>query len=108
MLYRNDKVGASDLIFDPKNPDVMYAALWEAYRTPHSLSDGGPGSGLFKSTDGGTTWKELTKNPGLPHTEVLGKITIAVAGGNSNRLNAMVEAKDGVGATMRNQALRTS
>ena len=95
VLYRNDRVGASDLVFDPKNPDVMYAALWEAYRTPHSLSDGGPGSGLFKSTDGGTTWNELTKNAGLPRTDVLGKITVAVAGGNSNRLYAMVEAADG-------------
>jgi photosystem II stability/assembly factor-like uncharacterized protein len=94
VLYRNDKVGASDLVFDPGNPAIIYAALWEAYRTPHSLSDGGPGSGLFKSTDGGDTWTELTKNPGLPRSDVLGKITIAV-GGNSSRLYAMVEAKDG-------------
>jgi photosystem II stability/assembly factor-like uncharacterized protein len=95
VLFRNDKVGASDLIFDPKNPDVMYAALWEAYRTPYGLEDGGPGGGLFKSTDGGSTWKELTKNPGLPKNDVLGKITVAVSGGDSNRLFAMVEARDG-------------
>jgi photosystem II stability/assembly factor-like uncharacterized protein len=95
VLFRNDKVGASDLVFDPRNPDVMYAALWEAYRTPYSLVDGGTGGGLFKSTDGGTTWRELTKNPGLPKSDVLGKITIAVASGSGDRLYAMVEAKDG-------------
>jgi photosystem II stability/assembly factor-like uncharacterized protein len=98
VLYRNDRTGASDVIFDPKNPDVMYAALWEAYRTPYSLSDGGPGSGLFKSIDGGTTWAELTKNPGLPQaspSSVLGKITVAVGGGDSSRLYAMVEAQSG-------------
>jgi len=94
VLFRNDKVGASDLVFDPKNPDILYAALWEAYRTPFSLVDGGTGGGLFKSIDGGTTWRELTGNPGLPKSNVLGKITIAV-GGDSNRLYAMVEAKDG-------------
>ncbi len=95
VLYRNDKTGASDLVLDPKNPDVIYAALWEAYRTPYSLSDGGPGGGLFKSVDGGTTWKELTKNPGLPKAGVLGKITMAVPGGDGKRLYAMVEAEDG-------------
>ena len=61
VLYRNDKTGASDLIFDPRNPDVMYAALWEAYRTPYSLSDGGPGGGLFKSIDGGATWTSVNR-----------------------------------------------
>ena len=95
VLFRSDKVGASDLVFDPQNPDVLYAALWEAFRTPYSLVDGGAGGGLFKSTDGGTTWKELTGNPGLPKSNVLGKITIAVAGADGNRLYAMVEAKDG-------------
>jgi photosystem II stability/assembly factor-like uncharacterized protein len=95
ILYRNNKTGASDLVLDPRNPDVIYAALWEAYRTPYSLSDGGPGSGLFKSTDGGTTWTELTKRPGLPTARILGKITIAIGGGDGNRLYAMVEAQDG-------------
>ena len=95
VLYRDERTGASDLTFDPKNPDVMYAALWEANRTPYSLSDGGPGSGLFKSTDGGTTWTELTRRPGLPKGAILGKITIAVSGADGNRLYAMVEAEDG-------------
>ena len=93
VLYRNDRTGACDLVFDPRNPDVIYAALWEAFRTPYSLSDGGPGGGLFKSVDGGTTWAELTKHPGLPTTGTLGKITIASPGGD--RLYAMVEAEGG-------------
>jgi len=95
VLFRNDKTGASDLVFDSRNPDVVYAALWEASRTPYSLSDGGPGSGLFKSTDGGATWAELTKHPGLPKASILGKITVAVSGADSHRLYAMVEAEDG-------------
>ena len=53
VLFRDDKTGAVDLVIDPKNPDILYATLWEVFRTPHSLSSGGPGSGLFKSTDGG-------------------------------------------------------
>ena len=95
VLYRNNKTGASDLVIDAKNPDILYAALWEAYRTPYSLSDGGAGSGLFKSTDGGTTWTELTRKPGLPTANILGKITVMVGGGDSKRLYAMVEAQEG-------------
>jgi hypothetical protein len=65
-LFRNDKTGAVDLTMDPKHPDVLYAGLWEVFRTPHSLSSGGPGSGLFKTTDGGATWTELSAREGLP------------------------------------------
>ena len=64
VLFRDEKTGAVDLVMDPKNPDVLYATLWEVFRTPYSLSSGGPGSGLFKTTDGGNTWTELTKNAG--------------------------------------------
>ena len=63
---------------DPKNPDVLYAGLWEVFRTPHSLSSGGPGSGLFKTTDGGEHWTELTKNAGLPKP-IWGKVGVAVS-----------------------------
>ena len=94
VLFRNDKAGAVDLCFDPKNPQVLFASLWEAYRTSYSLSSGGPGSGLFKSTDGGDTWTEISRNPGLP-AGILGKIGVSVSGADSNRVYAIVENKDG-------------
>ncbi|MEO8026977.1 MAG: glycosyl hydrolase [Bryobacteraceae bacterium] len=94
VLFRSDRVGAVDLCMDPNNPNVLFASLWDAYRTPWSLSSGGPGSGLFKSTDGGDTWKEITRNPGLPQG-VIGKIGVAVSGGDSKRVYAIVEAEDG-------------
>jgi photosystem II stability/assembly factor-like uncharacterized protein len=94
VLFRNDKTGAVDLSMDPKNPDVLYAGLWEVHRTPHSLSSGGPGSGLFKTTDGGRNWTELTRNPGLPPT-LWGKIGVSVSGADSNRVFAIIEAAEG-------------
>jgi photosystem II stability/assembly factor-like uncharacterized protein len=94
VLYRDDKTGAVDLAMDPKNPDVLYAGLWEVSRTPSSLSSGGPGGGLFKSTDGGSTWKELTKNAGLPKP-LWGKIGVSVSGADSNRVYVIVEAAEG-------------
>src|SRR5688572_23171710 len=82
VLFRNNETGAIDLSIDPKNPDVLYAALWQVYRTPHSMESGGPGSGLFKSTDGGSNWKEITRNPGLP-SGLWGKSGISVSGADS-------------------------
>ena len=63
---RQQDRGAVDISIDRTNPNVMYAALWEAYRVEYQMSSGGPGSGLFKSTDGGEHWTEITRNPGLP------------------------------------------
>lgn len=94
VLFRDEKTGAVDLSMDPNNPDVLYAGLWEVYRTPHSLSSGGPGSGLFKSTDGGTTWQELTKNPGLPGG-IWGKVGVSVSGADSTRVYAIIENEKG-------------
>lgn len=94
ILYRDERTGAIDLVIDPTNPRIIYAALWEAYRTPYSLVSGGPGSGLFKSSDGGDTWIELTRKPGMPRG-VIGKIGVTVSPVNSNRLWAIVEAEEG-------------
>jgi len=94
ILYRDDKSGGIELNFDPKNPQVIYAALWEAFRVSNMMSSGGPGSGLFKSTDGGDHWTEISRAPGMPKG-VLGKIGVAVSGVDSNRVYAQIEAEDG-------------
>src|SRR5215212_931229 len=78
VLSRGNKAGAIDLILDPGNPNAIYAGFWEVYRKPWTLESGGPGGGIFKSTDGGDTWTELTRNSGLPRGMV-GKIGIAVS-----------------------------
>ena len=94
VLFRNDQTGAVDLALDPSDPRTLYAALWQVRRGPWQLSSGGPGSGLFRSTDGGDTWAEITRAPGMP-SGVLGKIGIAVSGANPRRLYAIVEAAAG-------------
>ena len=94
ILFRSNKAGASDLIMDPTNPNILYAGFWEVYRRPWTLESGGPGGGIFKSTDGGDTWNEITRNEGLPKGMV-GKIGIAVSPANPDRVWAIVEAEDG-------------
>jgi len=94
ILFRDNKTGADELIIDPNNPQVIYVALWEAYRNAFEMSSGGPGSGIFKSTDGGDHWTEISHNPGLPKT-MLGKIGLSVSGADSNRVYAQIEAEDG-------------
>ncbi|MFB3853584.1 MAG: glycosyl hydrolase [Vicinamibacterales bacterium] len=94
VLFKSPRAGAVDLALDPGNPRVLYAAIWEVFRTPHSLSSGGPDSGLYKSTDAGESWTEITRNAGLPKGTV-GKIGVAVSGADSNRVYAIVEAADG-------------
>jgi len=94
ILYRNERTGAVDLVLDPNNPDLIYATLWAVYRKPWILWSGGEGSGIFKSTDGGETWQELTQNPGFPKG-ILGKITVTVSGADSRRVYANVEARNG-------------
>ena len=93
VLYRNENTGAIDITFDPNNSKIVYAALWQVRRQPWNFSSGGPGSGLFRSTDGGVTWSELKGN-GLP-AGILGRIDVAVSKADSNRIYAMIEAKDG-------------
>jgi photosystem II stability/assembly factor-like uncharacterized protein len=100
-LYRDEKSGAVDISIDPANPDVVYAALWEAWRKPWGMSSGGPGSGLFKSVDGGTTWAEITRAPGLPKAGLIGKIGVSVSPADPNRVYAIIEheAEGGVYAS---------
>jgi photosystem II stability/assembly factor-like uncharacterized protein len=93
VLYKDDKTGAIDVVFDPQNPNTLFAALWQVYRTPWSLVSGGEGSGLYRSTDGGTTWKHL-EGEGLPKG-IMGRIGVSVSGADSNRVYALIEAKEG-------------
>ena len=95
VLFRNDETGAIDVSIDTSDPDVMYAALWEAYRKEYQMSSGGPGSGLFKSTDGGESWTEITRNPGLPAEGVVGRIGVAVSPASPERVYALVEHEAG-------------
>jgi photosystem II stability/assembly factor-like uncharacterized protein len=91
VLFKNNDVGAIDVAIDPKNPRVIYASLWATRRPPWSVyaPTNLPGGGLYKSTDGGDTWKQLTG--GLPNDQFVGKIGIAVAPSNPNRLWAVVD-----------------
>ncbi|HEX7101615.1 MAG TPA: glycosyl hydrolase, partial [Nitrolancea sp.] len=94
VLHRSNVAGASDLSIDPTNPRVIYASFWEAIRRPYELVSGGEGSGIFRSTDGGDTWTEISRNEGLPKG-VLGKIGISASAAQPGRVYAVVEAEDG-------------
>lgn len=93
VLYKDEKTGAIDITFAPTNSHILYAALWEAHRTPWTLESGGPGSGLYKSSDGGATWKQL-EGHGLPKG-VLGRMGVSVSGADPNRVYALIEAEEG-------------
>src|SRR5215213_7328934 len=94
ILFRDASTGAIDLAFDPSNPNVLYAALWQFRRTPWGFESGGAGSSIYKTIDGGDTWTEISRNKGLP-AGIFGKIGLAVSPVNTNRIWAMIEAKDG-------------
>jgi photosystem II stability/assembly factor-like uncharacterized protein len=93
VLYKDNKTGAIDVVFDPNNSSTLFASMWEVYRNPWSLNSGGPGSGLYKSTDGGTTWTHI-EGHGLP-TGIMGRIGVSISGTDSNKIYAMVESKEG-------------
>jgi len=92
-LFTNENAGAVDLIMDPSNPRILYAATWNIRRTPYSLSSGGDGSALWKSTDSGETWKEISKNEGFPEG-TLGNMGVTVSPVNNDIVWAIVENKD--------------
>lgn len=90
-LYINEKAGCADVSVDPSNPQIVYATTWEFRRTPYSFNSGGPGSGIYKSLDGGKTWKELSK--GLP-PKPFGRVALALAPSAPNNLLAIVESAE--------------
>ena len=94
VLFVNNETGCSDLILEPGNPSVLYAGTWRIQRTPYSLESGGDGGALWKSTDGGETWKNISTNKGLPKG-VWGIVGVTVAPSNTDKIYALVENKDG-------------
>jgi photosystem II stability/assembly factor-like uncharacterized protein len=93
VLYLDDRTGAIEIVFDPKNPHVLFAAMWEGWRTPWTLNSGGAKDGLYRSSDEGTTWKRIEGN-GMPEGP-LGRIAVSVSGADSNVVYALIEAKKG-------------
>jgi photosystem II stability/assembly factor-like uncharacterized protein len=94
ILFIDDKTGGIDLVMDPRNPSVLYASMWQAQRVPWKLTSGGPGSGVYKTVDGGRRWSKISNNRGFA-TGTLGKIGIAVAASDPRILYATVQAHDG-------------
>ena len=94
VLYVNNQTGCSDLIMEPGNPAVLYAGTWRIQRTPYSLESGGEGGAIWKSIDGGDTWKNISANKGLPKG-VWGITGITIAPSNTDKIYAIIENKDG-------------
>ncbi|MDQ1410153.1 MAG: hypothetical protein QOJ41_1888, partial [Acidobacteriaceae bacterium] len=93
VLYLDDRTGGIDIVFDPHNPHVLFAAMWEGYRTPWTLNSGGDKDGLYRSSDDGSTWKRI-EGHGMPDGP-LGRIGVGVSGEDSNVVYALIEAKKG-------------
>jgi photosystem II stability/assembly factor-like uncharacterized protein len=93
VLYLDDRTGAIEIVFDPQNPHVLFAAMWEGWRTPWTLNSGGAKDGLYRSSDEGTTWKRIEGN-GMPEGP-LGRIAVSVSGADSNVVYVLIEAKKG-------------
>ncbi len=91
VLYVDENTGAADIAMDPQDPNVLYASMWQVRRRPWTFASGGPGSGFYKSTDGGTTWRKMTN--GLPAGE-LGRVGVSVSPARASRVYAVVESKE--------------
>ncbi|MEO6406487.1 MAG: hypothetical protein ABIY51_00725 [Ferruginibacter sp.] len=95
VLFSDVNSGGIDLVMEPGNPAVLYASTYTIRRTPYSLESGGAGSALWKSTDGGDTWKKMNNKKGFPGKTLLGNISIAVAPSNPERVYSLVESEKG-------------
>ncbi|MFN3242633.1 MAG: VPS10 domain-containing protein [Planctomycetota bacterium] len=95
VLYVDERTGCSDLILDPRNPDKLFASMWQHRRWPWAFESGGPGSGLYRTLDGGETWTRLGSDDGLPKGE-LGRIGLAIAASDPDVVYALTEAKKSV------------
>jgi photosystem II stability/assembly factor-like uncharacterized protein len=100
VLFRTENAGAADLCIDTRNPRILYAAIWEAHRTAWSLESGGPDSSIYKSSDGGDTWTDITGNPGLPKG-LKGRIGVSASPAQSGRVWAVMDVEDGQGGLYR-------
>lgn len=94
VLFVNDQTACSDVVMEPGNPSVLYAGMWHVKRTPYSMESGGEGSGLYKSTDGGETWVNLSAHKGLPKG-IWGVVNVAVSATNPDKVFAMIENAQG-------------
>jgi photosystem II stability/assembly factor-like uncharacterized protein len=92
ILFRSNQTGAIDLIIEPGNPQILYAAFWQVQRFPWGFSSGGPESAIYKSNDGGNTWKDISQNPGLPKG-IKGRIGLSISAAKPERVWAIIEAK---------------
>ena len=95
ILFVSEDAGVNEITMDPSNPRILYASSWEARRGPYYMSSGGEGSKIFRSFDGGDTWEDISRNPGLPQEGVYGKVGLAASGPQPGRVWAMVEHEEG-------------
>ncbi|HEX5158686.1 MAG TPA: hypothetical protein VFW17_15845 [Ktedonobacterales bacterium] len=94
VLYKSENAGAIDLAMDPNQPDILYATIWQTRRYPHALVSGGEESGLWRSTDGGDTWEDISRAKGLPSSGIYGKLGVAASSAQPGRVWAIMEAAD--------------
>ena len=102
-LHKSEDAGAADLSLDATNPRILYASIWQARRRPWELVSGGPDGGIWRTLDGGDTWHDITRNPGLPEKALLGRVGVAASPARAGRVWALIEAADGEGGVYRSE-----